>query len=87
MDSAGFGVDGTGMLGALLAAVDRSRLNGHDLVTVTKAQARQAAHLQAELLATMAEMAYCPEGGPQSVLNARTSRGSSLLTRSGRRWL
>jgi hypothetical protein len=59
----------------LLAAVDRSRLNGHDLVTVMKAQARQAAHLQAELLATMAEMAYCPEGGPQSAVERKDEPG------------
>jgi hypothetical protein len=43
-----------------LAGIDRTELNGHDLVTVIRARARQIAMLQAEQLADMAELAYCP---------------------------
>ena len=39
------------MLSSALASVDRSRISGHDLVSVLKARARQVAHDQAELLA------------------------------------
>jgi hypothetical protein len=54
------------VLGAYLSAVDRDRLNGHDLVIVMQALARQVAHVQAELMATMVEVAYCPEGDAES---------------------
>lgn len=53
-------------LAELLARIDRSRLNGHDLVTVMQAWARQVAHAHAEVYATMAEVALCPPGGPLS---------------------
>lgn len=53
-------------LAAVLAAVDRSRVNGHDLVTVVEARARLVAHLQAELLADVAQVAHCPPGGPDA---------------------
>ena len=44
-------------LSAALAKIDRSRLAGYDLVTLLQAQARQVAHDQAELYATMAAVA------------------------------
>lgn len=46
----------------MLAKLDRARLNGHDLVVVMEAHARQLAHYQAELLADMAEVSHCPPG-------------------------
>lgn len=51
-------------LAAALAAIDRSRLNGFDLVTVLQSQARQVAHEQAQLLADLVAVAHCPPGGP-----------------------
>ncbi|MGE5829048.1 MAG: hypothetical protein ACM30G_11920, partial [Micromonosporaceae bacterium] len=53
-------------LGALLASVDRSRLNGYDLVIVMAARARQVAHEQAELLADVYEVSRCEPGGPDA---------------------
>jgi hypothetical protein len=53
-------------LAALLASIDRSRLNGFDLVTVLQAQARQVAHEQARLLADLVAVAHCPPGGPDA---------------------
>jgi hypothetical protein len=49
-------------LAAVLARVDRSVLNGYELVELAKATSRQVAHYQAELLATICETAYCPPG-------------------------
>jgi hypothetical protein len=49
-------------LGALLAGIDRARLNGHDAVVLMQARARQIAHEQAQLLADMVEVAHCPPG-------------------------
>ncbi|MGH3713480.1 MAG: DUF222 domain-containing protein [Micromonosporaceae bacterium] len=59
-------------LAALLASLDRSRINGHDMVIVARARARLAAWVQAELLADLAEIAHCPPGGPD-VPPARTT--------------
>ncbi|BCB87221.1 HNH endonuclease signature motif containing protein [Phytohabitans suffuscus] len=53
-------------LAAALACVDRPALNGFELVEVAKAITRQIAHDQAELLATVAEIAYCPLGDETS---------------------
>jgi hypothetical protein len=53
-------------LATSLSAVDRSQLNGHHLVSLLQAQARQNAHLQAEMLATMVEIAQCPPGTADS---------------------
>lgn len=53
-------------LAAALASIDRSRLNGFDLVTVLQAQARQVAHEQAQLLADLVAVAHCPPGGPDA---------------------
>ncbi|BCB91491.1 HNH endonuclease signature motif containing protein [Phytohabitans suffuscus] len=53
-------------LAAALARVDRAALNGFELVEVAKAITRQVAHYQAELLATVAEIAYCPPGNETS---------------------
>ena len=49
-------------LAQVLATVDRTRLNGHDLVVLLQAHNRQLAHYQAELYADMAEIAHCPDG-------------------------
>jgi len=54
------------ILAAYLFRIDRSRLNGHDLVRVMKTDARLAAHFQARMFEGMAELAYCPPGGPQA---------------------
>ena len=43
--------------GAMLAAVELGRLSAHDLVTVLGSMQRQISHLQAQLYATMAEIA------------------------------
>jgi hypothetical protein len=53
-------------LAAILSGIDRSMLNGHDLVRVMKTDARLAAHFQARMLEGMAELAYCPQSGPQA---------------------
>ncbi|MDG4829128.1 DUF222 domain-containing protein [Solwaraspora sp. WMMD1047] len=53
-------------LAARLATIDRSRLNGHDLVVLLQARSRQAAHEQAQVLADMAELAHCPPGHSDS---------------------
>lgn len=53
-------------LGRLLAEIDLDHLNGHHLVTVMEAFNRQVAHYQAGLYASMAELAYCPEGNALS---------------------
>jgi hypothetical protein len=44
-------------LASALGRIDRSRLSGYDMVTLLKAQARQIAHDQAELYATMITVA------------------------------
>lgn len=53
-------------LAAVLETLDESALNGHDLVTVLRAQARQVAHLQAKMYASMAAIAHCPPGDADS---------------------
>jgi hypothetical protein len=52
-------------LARLLAGVDRSTLDGRDVVSLLQARSRQLAHDQAELLADLVEVAYCPVVGPQ----------------------
>ncbi len=55
-------------LGAMLAGLDLRMLAGSDLVEVLRAQARQLAHEQAQLLAVMAEIGWCdPHAGPDEV--------------------
>ena len=53
-------------LAALLSSLDRTRLNGHELVIVMQARARQLAHDQAELYADMREVSTCPPGDARS---------------------
>ena len=53
-------------LAALLETVDESQLNGHDLVTLLRAQSRQVAHLQAKMYSTMAAIAHCPSGDAEA---------------------
>lgn len=49
-------------LAVALSALDRTRLNGHQLVQVIEARAQQLAHQQAELYADIADLAHCPPG-------------------------
>ncbi|MGH8911184.1 MAG: DUF222 domain-containing protein [Acidimicrobiia bacterium] len=53
-------------LGNLLETVDRSDLNGYEMVVLVQARARQIAHLQSEFYADVLEMAMCPLGDPES---------------------
>ena len=53
-------------LGRVLATVDRTRLNGHDLVVLMQAHNRQLAHYQAELYADMAELTHTPPVDPDT---------------------
>lgn len=53
-------------LGRLLADIDLDHLNGHHMVTVMEAFARQVAHYQAGMYPSMAELAFCPEGDAYS---------------------
>src|ERR1700704_295226 len=50
-------------LARLLASVDRSRLDGPDVVALLKARNRQLAYEQGELLADLVEVAHCPDVG------------------------
>jgi Domain of unknown function (DUF222)/HNH endonuclease len=45
-------------LGAVLAGIDRARLNGHQLVLLLRARSRQLSWEQAQLLADLHELAY-----------------------------
>lgn len=49
-------------LAAMLEGVDPEELNGHELVVLLRARARQIAHLQAGLYADMWELAFSPPG-------------------------
>jgi hypothetical protein len=53
-------------LGVLLEHVDRSRLNGFDLVRVVRARERMVSHCQAEGMADVVEMSYAASGGADS---------------------
>lgn len=53
-------------LAAILASIDRTELNGHDLVVVLRAHDRIASHYQAERLSDMVEVAHCAEGSSDS---------------------
>jgi hypothetical protein len=55
-------------LAAILSSIDRTRLNGYDLVVVLRAHDRMASHYQAERLADMVEVAHCVEGSADSPL-------------------
>lgn len=46
-------------LGAILSSLDITSLRGEDVVTVLRAQQRQAAHHQGGMYAAMAEVAFC----------------------------
>jgi hypothetical protein len=54
------------MLAAFLSKIDRSRLNGHDLIVLMRARNRQVAYHQAQLLADMSEVARCPSSTADS---------------------
>lgn len=49
-------------LAAALAKVDREHLNGYEVVVLMRAHARLIAHYEAQLLADMVELGYCPSG-------------------------
>jgi hypothetical protein len=49
-------------LAAVVGAVDRSRLNGHDAIRLMQSEARLTSGFEAAKLATMAEVAHCPPG-------------------------
>jgi len=53
-------------LALLLEFVDRSKLNGHDVVRLLKARERQKAHLEAGSMADMVEVAYSAPGDADS---------------------
>lgn len=50
------------VLARWLESVDRTELNGYELVVLIQARARQIAHLQAELYTDIVEMGLCPPG-------------------------
>lgn len=53
-------------LAAVIGAIDRARLNGHDAVRLMQAEARLSASYEAHKLATMAEVALSPPGDSRS---------------------
>ncbi|HEY5890718.1 MAG TPA: DUF222 domain-containing protein, partial [Acidimicrobiia bacterium] len=53
-------------LGVVVRSVDRSRLNGYDLVRLMQAEARLAASHEAQKLAVMVEVAMTPPGDADS---------------------
>jgi hypothetical protein len=53
-------------LGAMVATIDRTRLNGYQLVELVAARQRQLCWQQAQLLADMHELAYTPPGRPDA---------------------
>ncbi len=53
-------------LGWLLAGIDRSVLNGHEMVIVLQASARLVSHDQAQMYADMMEVALSPAGDAAS---------------------
>ena len=54
-------------LAAILSAVDRTRLNGHDMVRLMQSHRRLAAHYEAASLADIVEIAHCPPGDAHSL--------------------
>lgn len=56
------------LLAVLLEAVDRSRLNGYDLVRLLKARERQLAHAQAASMSDMVEISHAAPGDAESGL-------------------
>ncbi len=55
-------------LAGYLHRIDRSRLNGHDLVVVMRAEARMESHYAAQRIATITEVAYSPPGDVDSAV-------------------
>jgi hypothetical protein len=53
-------------LAAIIRSVDRTRLNGHDLVRLLQAEARLEASAAAQKIASVAEVALCPPGDASS---------------------
>ena len=60
-------------LGAILASVDRSRLNGHDAVRVMQADARMESYFAALKYQSMAEVAFSPSSAPDADVVRDTS--------------
>ncbi len=55
-------------LAGYLFRIDRSRLNGYDLVVVMGAEARMESHYAAQWMATITEIAYSPPGDVDSAV-------------------
>ncbi len=53
-------------LAIVLAGLDRSLLNGHEMVIVLQARSRLVSHFQAEMYADMMEVALSPAGDASS---------------------
>src|SRR6187431_2613796 len=53
-------------LAVLLAGLDKTRLNGFDLVRVTQAEYRQSAHYQAGMYSTLAELRHAAPGAEEA---------------------
>ena len=53
-------------LAAVVSSVDRSRLNGHDVVRLMQAEARMSSHHEAGKYEAMAEVAYASPSDPDS---------------------
>ncbi|HEX6222346.1 MAG TPA: hypothetical protein VF115_14745 [Acidimicrobiia bacterium] len=72
-------------LAVLVRSLDRSRLNGYDAVRLMQVEARLESSFAASKLATMAEVAHCPPGSPESPVECRLRRFPMQRTRSLRR--
>jgi hypothetical protein len=55
-------------LAAVVSSVDRSRLNGYDVVRLMRAEAKLENWAAASKLASVAEVAHCPPGNPDSTV-------------------
>lgn len=59
-------------LALVLFGIERTRLNGYDVLTLLQARARQVAYDQAGLCADMVDMDYCPNGSADSPADRKT---------------
>ncbi|MEX1037556.1 MAG: hypothetical protein WDZ96_01715, partial [Acidimicrobiia bacterium] len=64
-------------LAATLAGIDRSMLNGYELVILIQAERRQVAHYEAASFQSMTELAHCSPGYAGSPEERRTTRSRS----------
>ena len=68
-------------LAAVLAGLDRSVFNGHEMVIVLQARSRLVSHDQAEMYADMMEVALSPPGDAALTPGADRAFGRGLLRR------